>query len=140
MVVNVVRKDGSECRVIINTQVSSRRTLGIFTDITERERHQQELIKQQKLESIGVLAGGIAHDFNNVLPAVIGNLSFAELFIDEGHRARMPLIQAEKAAKRATELAHQLLTFAKGGQPVTSSVNPRQLLEESLSLVLHAPT
>jgi len=137
MVVNVCCKDGAVSRVVVNTQLSSRRTLAIFTDITERERHQEELIKQQKLESIGVLAGGIAHDFNNVLTAVIGNLSFAELFIDEGHRAHMPLIQAEKAAKRATELAHQLLTFAKGGQPVTSSVNPRQLLEESLSLVLH---
>jgi signal transduction histidine kinase len=135
--VRITRKDGSECRVIANTELSSRRTMVIFTDITERERHQEEQIRQQKLESIGVLAGGIAHDFNNVLTAIIGNLSFAELFIEEGHRAHRPMAQAQKAAKRAAELAHQLLTFAKGGQPVTCSVNPLHLLEESLSLVLH---
>jgi PAS domain S-box-containing protein len=72
----VSRKDGSECRIIINTELSSRRTLLIFTDITEREQHQKEFIRQQKLESIGVLAGGIAHVFNNVPTAIIGNLSF----------------------------------------------------------------
>ncbi len=134
--VKVTCRDGSVRRVIINTQMSMNRTLVIFTDITERENQQEELIKKQKLESIGVLAGGIAHDFNNILTAILGNISFAGMFIGPDHKAEAPLIQAEKAAKRAAELAHQLLTFAKGGQPVTSSVAPRQLIEESMSLVL----
>ena len=134
--VKVSCKDGSIRRVIINTQMSRNRTLVIFTDITERDYQQEELIKKQKLESIGVLAGGIAHDFNNILTAILGNISFAGRFIDRNHRAAVPLIQAEKAAKRAAELAHQLLTFAKGGQPITRSVAPLQLIEESLSLVL----
>ena len=136
-VANVTRKDGTDSRVIVNTHISRQRVMVIFTDITEQEKRQEEQIRQQKLESIGVLAGGIAHDFNNVLTAIIGNISFAELFIEEGHKARMPLDQAAIASKRAAELAHQLLTFARGGQPVTSSVAPRQLIEESLSLVLH---
>lgn len=134
--VKVTCKDGSVRRVIINTQLSHNRTLAIFTDITERENQQEELIKKQKLESIGVLAGGIAHDFNNILTAILGNISYAALFIEQGHKASAPLLQAKKAAKRAAELAHQLLTFAKGGQPVTSSCEPRQLIAESLSLVL----
>lgn len=134
--VNVTCKDGSVRHVIINTKLSQERILAIFTDITERENRQEELIKKQKLESIGVLAGGIAHDFNNILTAILGNISFAGMFIGRDHKAKEPLHQAEKAAKRAAELAHQLLTFAKGGQPVTRSVAPRQLIEESLSLVL----
>lgn len=134
--VKVTCKDGSVRRVIINTQMSQRRTLVIFTDITERENQQEELIKKQKLESIGVLAGGIAHDFNNILTAILGNISYAGMFIEQEHKAEAPLLQAEKAVMRAAELAHQLLTFAKGGQPVTRSFAPRQLIEESLSLVL----
>jgi PAS domain S-box-containing protein len=134
--VKIICKDGSIRHVIINAQLSQNRTLAIFTDITERESQQEELIKKQKLESIGVLAGGIAHDFNNILTAILGNISYAGMFIEQNHKAEAPLLQAEKATQRAAELAHQLLTFAKGGQPVTSSVAPRQLIEESLSLVL----
>jgi PAS domain S-box-containing protein len=134
--VKVTCKNGSVRRVIINTRLSQNRTLAIFTDITERENQQEELIKKQKLESIGVLAGGIAHDFNNILTAILGNISYAGMFIECDHKAKAPLLQAEKAGKRAAELAHQLLTFAKGGQPITRSVAPRKLIEESLSLVL----
>jgi len=132
----VTCKDGTQRHTIANTQLSHQRILVIFTDITERKNQQEELLKQQKLESIGVLAGGIAHDFNNILTAIMGNISFAAMFIGRDHKAEAPLLQAEKAAKRAAELAHQLLTFAKGGQPVTRSVEARQLIEESLSLVL----
>ncbi len=134
--VKVSCKDGAVRNVIINTQMSQHRTLVIFTDITERENQQEELIKKQKLESIGVLAGGIAHDFNNILTAILGNISYAGIFIGQDHKAKAPLIQAEKASMRAAELAHQLLTFAKGGQPITRPVAPRHLIEESLSLVL----
>ncbi|MDD2541633.1 MAG: ATP-binding protein [Desulfuromonadaceae bacterium] len=138
--VKVTCKNGLVRRVIINTQMSQNRTLVIFTDITERESQQDELIKKQKLESIGVLAGGIAHDFNNILTAILGNISFASMFIGHNDKAEAPLLQAEKATKRAAELAHQLLTFAKGGQPLTRSVAPRQLIEDSLSLVLRGST
>jgi nitrogen-specific signal transduction histidine kinase/CheY-like chemotaxis protein len=110
--------------------------LAIFTDITERENLQEKLIKKQKLESIGVLAGGIAHDFNNILTAILGNISYAGMLVGQDHKAATPLLQAEKAAKRASGLAHQLLTFAKGGQPLTCSLAPRQLIDESLSLAL----
>ena len=134
--VKVTCKDGSVRHVIINCQLSQNRTLAIFTDITERESQQEELIKKQKLESIGVLAGGIAHDFNNILTAILGNISFASIYIGHGHKAEEPLHQAEKAAMRAAELAHQLLTFAKGGQPITRPVTPKKLIEDSLSLVL----
>lgn len=135
--VRITCNDETVRHVVINTQVSLKRTLVIFTDITEHESRQEELIKKQKLESIGVLAGGIAHDFNNILTAILGNISFASMFISPDHKSAGPLFQAEKAAKRAAELAHQLLTFSRGGQPVTSSVAPRQLIEESLALVLH---
>jgi PAS domain S-box-containing protein len=42
-------------------------------DVTERRMLEQELLRAQKMESIGRLAGGIAHDFNNVLTALIGH-------------------------------------------------------------------
>lgn len=112
-------------------------TTGIAMDITDRIEHEKEELKIQKLESLGVLAGGIAHDFNNILTGVIGNISLAKLFVDDKHKAYKALVGAEKASVRATELARQLLTFARGGEPVKKVVSLLNLVNESVSLVLH---
>ena len=55
------------------------RMFGCHIDITERKRMEEELLKAQKLESLGLLAGGIAHDFNNILTTIIGNISMAKM-------------------------------------------------------------
>jgi len=133
----VLFKDGSLRHVILNTRLVFDRILFIFTDISKWEAMQSDILKAQKLESLGVLAGGIAHDFNNILTGILGNISFAALQIDEKHPARRPLDNAEKASMRAAELAHQLLTFAKGGEPVKKPVSIGSLVHESLSLALH---
>lgn len=108
-----------------------------FRDITERKLHEQEQLKMEKLESLGVLAGGIAHDFNNILTGIMGNISLAQMFLDPASRSCQPLAEAEKASVRAAELAHQLLTFARGGEPVKKVISIQNLVNESVSLVLH---
>lgn len=113
--------------------------VGIVTtcrDITERKEHEKELLKNEKLGSLGILAGGIAHDFNNILTAIIGNISFAKVFLENTHKSYKPLAEAEKATARAGELAHQLLTFARGGEPLKKMVAPQHLVDEAVSLVL----
>ncbi|QWV92626.1 PAS domain S-box protein [Geomonas oryzisoli] len=129
--------DGSSRHVILNTRLVRHRLLFTLTDITKWEAMQQEVLKAQKLESLGVLAGGIAHDFNNILTGILGNLSFAELLLDQDHPARGAVKNAEKASQRAAELAHQLLTFSRGGQPIKKVVPLGRLLQESLTLALH---
>jgi two-component system, cell cycle sensor histidine kinase and response regulator CckA len=131
----VTCRDGSLRHIIVNTQFSQGRTLEIFTDITEQEFIHNELLKVQKMESLGVLAGGIAHDFNNILTGIMGNISFAQMIL-KGEEALQPLQAAEKASQRAAELAHQLLTFAKGGQPIKKVVSVRHLVGEAVSLSL----
>ena len=112
------------------------RIMEINSDITEREKSQQELLKMQKLESLGVLAGGIAHDFNNILTGIMGNITLAQMTLGEPERGKKLLQQAEKACQRASELSTQLLTFAKGGKPIKKCVAARHLIEEAVSLAL----
>jgi PAS domain S-box-containing protein len=133
---NITRRDGNVRHVIINTQFTRNRVLVIFTDITEREFIHNELLKAQKLESLGILAGGIAHDFNNILTIIMGNISFAKKFLDASHKSYKLLKEAEKASHRASEVAYQLLTFAKGGQPIKKTVSVRKLVHESVSLAM----
>ena len=132
----ITRRDGSVRHTILNTLVMDRRVVVLFTDITDREQLHSEMIKRQKLESLGLLAGGIAHDFNNILTCILGNLSVSQLYLGNAHRACGPLREAEKASGRAAELSRQLLTFARGGEPVKKPVDPAVLVKESISLTL----
>src|SRR6185369_10305047 len=109
----------------------------VFRDMTEKRNIEEELFKARKLDSLGVLAGGIAHDFNNLLTGIMGNISLAMVHVPHGEKTYMFLDNAEKASVRARELTQQLLTFAKGGAPVKKVVSLRDLVRESVSLVLH---
>jgi signal transduction histidine kinase/CheY-like chemotaxis protein len=105
-------------------------------DITERRKMEDELLKAQKLESLGVLAGGIAHDFNNLLTAILGNISLAKMFADPETKAFERLGDAEKACERATALTQQLLTFSKGGAPVKKTASIVQIITDSAGFML----
>ena len=133
-------KNGSIINALISARLISLKgvthLLSVTRDITELKKFEYEKLKFEKLESLGVLAGGIAHDFNNILTGIMGNISFAKIFLDTTHKSNKPLAEAEKAAERAGELAHQLLTFARGGQPIKLVVSLKQLVNEALSFVL----
>ena len=109
----------------------------VFRDITEQLRNEEELRKLGKLESVGVLAGGIAHDFNNILAAILGNIGLA--LTDDSLPAdlRHSLAEAEKASLRAKDLTQQLLTFAKGGEPVKETASIAEVIRDSAAFVLH---
>jgi len=110
----------------------------VFRDVTNEQKMEEELLKIKKLESIGVLAGGIAHDFNNILAAILGNIELTAFRIDKEDTKTMALLNdAKKATRRATKLTQQLLTFAKGGDPVREETALPQLITESTDFVLH---
>ena len=110
--------------------------VGTLEDITDLQRARHDLLKTQKLESLGVLAGGIAHDFNNILTAVFGNISLARLQLHDSEAVAKRLEDSEKAIVRATDLTKQLLTFARGGEPVKKVVRVNDLLQEAARFVL----
>lgn len=130
----VVCKGGTFRHLLCSNQVSGGRVVDIMLDMTDHELLQQQLIRNEKLEAVGVLAGGIAHNFNNALTGVMGFISFARRFLDESHQAHPHLLSAEKASLRAAGLATQLLTFAKGGAPIKRPASVTRLAEEALSL------
>lgn len=116
------------------------RTVGtviVLRDVTERARLEVEIQRASKLDSLGVLAGGIAHDFNNLLTVVLGNLTLAMLDARVMEAAGPWLKDAERGALRARDLTQQLLTFAKGGDPVRSTVRLPELVKEAAAFALH---
>lgn len=102
----------------------------------QREKALHDLLKNEKLESLGVLAGGIAHDFNNVLTGIFGNISLARFQLHEPERAAKRLEDAEQAIVRASDLTRQLLTFARGGEPILKLVKLNEMLQDTVRLAL----
>jgi len=109
---------------------------GIVTDISERKQWEQEMLKAQKLESIGTLAGGIAHDFNNLLQGVFGYISLAKLSVNQPSKSIAALEQAEKALHQSVSLTSQLLTFSKGGKPVKRTIALGPVIENAARFAL----
>jgi PAS domain S-box-containing protein len=106
-------------------------------DVTDRKRAEEELIRVHKLESLGIFAGGIAHDFNNLLSVMLRNIFAAKLSLaEEEEFPHEGLEIAEKAGLQAKELAHRLITFAKGGEPIRKIGSMSQLLVNSVDLSL----
>ena len=108
----------------------------LLRDIRERQKLEEEMLKGQKLESLGVFAGGIAHDFNNLLAGILGNISLAKRFLPSPEKLAHKLEEVERASLRARDLTLQLLTFSKGGAPQKKNVTLRHLLRESVEFVL----
>lgn len=109
---------------------------GSIEDITEQKKAEEQLIKAQKLESVGTLAGGIAHDFNNLLTGILGNIALAKLEIETDNEAFVCLNEAEMAAMHARDLTNQLLTFSTGGKPVLKPLQLKDLITQSTNLIV----
>ena len=118
------------------------RVLMILRDVSERKRTEaerrrieEEMWRAQKMESLGVLAGGIAHDFNNLMMAVLGN---TEMLIDELQESS-PLLktlhQIEYAAKRAAELANQMLAYSGRGRFALDRIDIRKFAQDTVSTI-----
>ncbi|MEM7456677.1 MAG: ATP-binding protein, partial [Planctomycetota bacterium] len=105
-------------------------------DLTDRHQLEEEHIRNEKLESIGLLAGGIAHDFNNSLSAVMGLVSIARHKSEGGSELESILHKAESAAVHARELTSQLLSFSREGAPDKQLYGVRDLLLESVNFGL----
>ena len=124
MIVSLESSPGDWSRVIVS-----------FFDITDHKRLEEQLLRSQKMESLGRLAGGIAHDFNNLLMVILG---YSDLLLAEsalGPGVRGGLNEIRNAGARGAELTQQLLAFSRKqiGQPRPLSLN--SLIRESQGML-----
>lgn len=108
--------------------------LVINTDITEKKKLEVQLLRAQRLESIGTLAGGIAHDLNNVLAPILMGTQLLRLK-PRDEEERHLLAQIEASAQRGAAVIKQVLTFARGVEGERSLIQPRYLVNEVLKFI-----
>ena len=132
---------GEPLTILISTSIPSeskkfKSVIVSVMDITEYKKMEDELVKVQRLDSLGLLAGGIAHDFNNILTSILGNISILKTYTNQGDEALTMLDETENATIQAKSLTRQLLSFSKGGAPVKKIVSVGKLLKETTSFAL----
>lgn len=109
--------------------------LCVGQDITEHRLLEQQVLQQQKLEGIGLLAGGIAHDFNNLLSPIFvyGEMVRSKLHPSEQSYSRLTTIL--EAAGKAKDLVKQLLSFSSK-QMLTSQLHDLNAITSEFSTML----
>jgi PAS domain S-box-containing protein len=86
---------------------------GIYQDLQDRKRLEEDLRFAQKMQAIGRLAGGIAHDFNNIMGVIQGYGEYLLESVDVASPLRDSVEEIDKAARRAVTLTGQLLAFSR---------------------------
>ncbi len=114
----------------------SKSLLKIAFDITDRDHLNEERIRMQKLDSLGILAGGIAHDFNNLLLIMQGNIEMVMMNTNRLSPEYENLDETVNAVRRAKSLTNQLLTFSQGGAPIFESTSLDELIKDSAYFAL----
>ena len=102
--------------------------LSVNTDITERKKVEEQLLRAQRMESLGTLAGGIAHDLNNALTPIM--MSIELLKIQEQDPLRMGVLATiENSARRGADMVRQVLSFSRGVEGQRVEVQAGHLLK-----------
>ena len=110
-----------------------RSVLMINSDITEKKKLEHQMLRTQRMESIGTLAGGIAHDLNNVLSPILLSMELLKKDIrTEQGASTLGII--EESARRAANMVKQVLTFARGVEGERLLIHPSQVTREIVKM------
>lgn len=101
----------------------------ILEQATHKKKLQGQLLRAQRLESIGTLASGIAHDLNNILTPILTTSQLLQTQFHDERSQRLLSIQVNNA-KRGANLIKQVLSFARGIEGKHHLIQVRHLILE----------
>ncbi|NJD53660.1 MAG: response regulator [Candidatus Methanoperedens sp.] len=119
----------SHWTLIYDSEGKPKSILVVNTDITEKKMFESQLLRAQRMESIGILAGGIAHNLNNMLTPVMLSLQMLKgKFTDEQSQKLLSIL--ENNSQRSADLIKQVLSFSRGVEGERVSLAAKHLIIE----------
>jgi PAS domain S-box-containing protein len=124
----------ARCTLIRDNQGNPKSVLAINTDITEKKKIEAQLMRSQRMESIGTLAGGIAHDLNNILAPIMMSIQVLKGKTFDA-QAQSILDTIEASTSRGADVVRKVLSFARGLEGERIEIKPQQLLKEFAGII-----
>ncbi|WP_230966118.1 PAS domain S-box protein [Nostoc sp. NZL] len=109
--------------------------LSVNTEITQQKQLEAQLLRSQRLESIGTLAGGIAHDLNNILSPILMSVQLLQKKLPDSQSQQI-LQTLENNVKRGANLLKQVLSFARGIEGKQTIVQIQPLMAEIEQIIV----
>jgi len=117
------------------TDWGNRLELMVAERTRDLENAQQQLLRSEKLASLGKLSAGVAHEINNPLTGI---LTFSQLMMEQfppESQEHQDLKVIVKETIRCRSIVRGLLEFARQSSPEKQSVDINELLQEVLQIV-----
>ena len=100
------------------------------------EKTQDQLVRSDKLATMGQMAAGIAHEVNNMLTPVLASLYMIEKRKDKFKPALAEIIQiANESGKRAVDMLRDILDYSRKGSEDFEEVDVVNILDKTLNLL-----
>jgi two-component system, cell cycle sensor histidine kinase and response regulator CckA len=138
--IGVTSKAGKEILVEIRVTLirdplgQPKSCLSIINDITERRKLEEQFLRAQRLESLGMLATGLAHDLNNALaPIMMADAILRTRVTDPGDLKLLELIG--RSGQRSAAMVRQIVSFASGDTREKVLIQAKHLLNDIQQLM-----
>ncbi|MDW7772802.1 MAG: DUF3365 domain-containing protein [Desulfobulbaceae bacterium] len=138
-----IRKDGSNFPLEISLSEMpldvDRLFIATVRDITEDKIRESEVLRTGQLAAIGELAAGVAHEINNPINGII---NYAQILLDKAddkydEHDKDFMSRIIKESERIAVIVGNLLSFARQRNDIVKDVKLPEIIEDSVSLMIH---
>jgi len=105
--------------------------------IRSLEQAREEILRSERLSSIGRLAAGVAHEVGNPIGAILGYTSLLARHTQDDDEATDYLCRMEKEITRIDAIVRELLDFSRPSTASSTPVDINALIMESVSFFSH---
>jgi PAS domain S-box-containing protein len=125
-----------EANVIRDPNGTIRDVVGCWTDITERKRLEESLLKSQRLATIGELAAMVGHDLRNPLQGITTATYLLRNDDSLTKEQQQETIQRiDDSVDKSNKIINDLLDYSREIHPALEEVSPKEIIRTALEAV-----